>query len=93
MRSGALAVEHACVQCGGHIVSSGARWEDAFAVSMVTGMLIATFSMLIANRVLPDDLAGRADWEQAVFYGAWLLAFFHGIWRTAPVASGRMEPA
>ena len=73
--------------------SSGARWVDAFAVSTVTGMLIATFSMLIANRVLPDDLAGRADWEQAVFYGAWLLAFFHGIWRTAPVTSGHLAPA
>ena len=73
--------------------SSGARWVDAFAVSTVTGMLIATFSMLIGNRVLPQDLAGRGDWEQAVFCGAWLLAFFHGVWRTAPVASGRMAPA
>lgn len=72
---------------------SGARWVDAFAVSTVTGMLIATLAMLIANRVLPSNLAGRGDWEQAIFCGAWLLAFLHGIWRTAPVASARMAPA
>ncbi|GKS95671.1 PepSY-associated TM helix domain-containing protein [Acidovorax sp. SUPP2825] len=72
---------------------SGARWVDAFAVTTVTGMLIATFSMLIGNRVLPTDLPGRGSWEQAVFWGAWVLAFLHGVWRTAPVAQARMAPA
>ena len=72
---------------------TGARWVDAFAVSTVAGMLIATLAMLIGNRVLPTDLAGRGDWEQAIFCSAWLLAFVHGIWRTAPVASARMAPA
>ncbi|GKT17316.1 PepSY domain-containing protein [Acidovorax sp. SUPP2522] len=72
---------------------SGARWVDAFAVTTVTGMLIATFSMLIGNRVLPTDLPGRGSWEQAVFWGVWVLAFLHGVWRTAPVAQARMAPA
>jgi uncharacterized iron-regulated membrane protein len=71
----------------------GARWVDAFAVTTVTGMLVATLAMLIGNRLLPDDLPARGDWEKYVFCGAWLLAFAHAIWRTAPVAQARMAPA
>ncbi|WP_454909161.1 PepSY-associated TM helix domain-containing protein [Variovorax gossypii] len=71
----------------------GARWVDAFAVSTVTGMLVATLAMLIGNRLLPDDLPARGDWEKYIFCGAWLLAFAHAIWRTAPVAEARMAPA
>jgi len=72
---------------------SGARWVDGFAVATVTGMVIAALSMLIANRLLPADLPARGDWEQYLFWGAWVLAFAHGLWRTAPVASARMAPA
>lgn len=72
---------------------SGARWVDGFAVATVTGMVIAALSMLIANRLLPADLPARGDWEQYLFWGAWALAFAHGLWRTAPVASARMAPA
>jgi hypothetical protein len=71
----------------------GARWVDAFAVSTVTGMLIATLAMLIGNRLLPTGLPARGDWEQTIFWGAWVLAFVHGVWRTAPVAEARMAPA
>lgn len=73
--------------------SGGARWVDAFAVSTVTGMLIATMAMLIGNRLLPSGLAARGVWEQYVFWGAWAMAFAHGIWRTASVAQARMAPA
>jgi len=71
----------------------GARWVDAFAVTTVTGMLVATLAMLVGNRLLPDDLPARGDWEKYIFCGAWLLAFAHAIWRTAPVAEARMAPA
>ena len=71
----------------------GARWVDAFAVTTVTGMLVATLAMLIGNRLLPEDLPARGDWEKYIFCGAWLLAFAHAIWRTAPVAEARMAPA
>lgn len=37
----------------------GARWVDAFAVATVPGLLIATFSMLVANRLLPAEPAAR----------------------------------
>lgn len=72
---------------------SGARWVDAFAVTTVTGMLVATFSMLIGNRLLPTDLPARGSVEQTIFWGAWVLACVHAIWRTAPMAQARMSPA
>jgi len=62
----------------------GARWADAMAVAAVTGMLIATLAMLVANRLLPADLPLRGDWEKASFWGAWALSFMHAAWRSAP---------
>ena len=73
--------------------AGGARWADAFAVSTVTGMLIATLFMLVANRLLPNELAARGDWEKAAFWGAWFLAFAHGAWRSAPLGVGAASPA
>ncbi|MDN4039667.1 PepSY domain-containing protein [Massilia sp. YIM B02443] len=77
--------------------TGGARIVDALAVTVVTGMLVATLSMLIANRLLPDTLpAGwpwRGDLEKYCFWGAWLLAAAHGYWRTAAVAAGQLAPA
>lgn len=72
---------------------SGSRWVDALAVTTVTGMLIAALSMLVANRVLPDELAHRDVCQKAVFWGAWVLAFLHAAWRNAPVLEARSAPA
>ena len=72
--------------------SGGARWADAVAVATVMGMLVAATSMLVANRLLPDDLPQRGDWEKAVFWGAWVLSFLHAGWRSAPVALARLSP-
>jgi len=76
---------------------SGARIVDALAVTVVTGMLLATLSMLIANRLLPDTLPAGWPWrgsmEKYCFWGAWLLAALHAYWRTAAVAAGRLAPA
>lgn len=76
---------------------SGARWVDGFAVASVTGMVLAALAMLAANRLLPADMPagwpGKGDGERYVFWGAWLLAGLHGLWRTAPVAQARMAPA
>lgn len=71
----------------------GARWADAMAVATVMGMLVAALSMLVANRLLPDDLGQRGDWEKAVFWGAWALSFLHAAWRSAPVRQARLSPA
>ncbi|WP_219209586.1 PepSY-associated TM helix domain-containing protein [Variovorax boronicumulans] len=75
----------------------GARWVDGFAVTTVTGMLVAALAMLIGNRLLPDVMPagwpGKGDAEKYIFWGAWVLAGLHGLWRTAPVAEARMAPA
>jgi hypothetical protein len=76
-----------------HVGSNGIRLVDALAVTAVTGMLIATLSILIANRLFPADMAARGDWEERMFWGAWLLAFVHAWWRTAPVKQARIAPA
>ena len=72
---------------------SGARWADALAVTTVTGMLIATLAMLVANRALPAGLLHRGDWQKGLFWAAWVVAFLHAAWRTASVAQARLAPA
>lgn len=73
------------------------RVVDALAVTTVTGMLIATLAILVANRLLPETLpAGwppRGDLEKYVFWAAWALAMLHAFVRSAPVALGRLNPA
>ncbi|MFC3117060.1 PepSY-associated TM helix domain-containing protein [Cellvibrio fontiphilus] len=73
--------------------SQASRIVDAFAVTTVTGMLIATLAILVANRLLPADLAGKGSWEIRAFWGAWLLALLHAFWRSAPVARAALNPA
>lgn len=73
--------------------SQGSRIVDAMAVTTVTGMVIAAVSMLVANRILPADLAGKGQWEQSVFWWTWGLAFLHAAWRSSPVAKARSNPA
>jgi uncharacterized iron-regulated membrane protein len=72
---------------------SGARWADALAVAAVTGMVVAATSMLVANRLLPEALEHRDMWQKYIFWGAWLVALGHGIWRTGPVRQARIAPA
>ena len=71
----------------------GARWVDAFAVTTVTGMLVATAGMLLANRLLPADMAARAIWEEGAFWTCWALALLHALIRGAPVQQARISPA
>ncbi len=75
----------------------GARLVDALAVTTVTGMVLAALGMLIANKLLPDNVpAGwppRGDLEQYAFWGSWLLAFIHALARSGPVAAGLLSPA
>lgn len=73
--------------------TGGARWADAMAVATVTGTLVATLAMLVANRALPVDLALRGDWEKAIFWSAWVLAFAHATLRSAPMLGARMSAA
>jgi uncharacterized iron-regulated membrane protein len=72
---------------------SGARWVDAFAVTTVTGMLVATATILLVNRLLPPDVPGRAGWEEGAFWSAWGLALLHAMFRGGPVQEARPSPA
>lgn len=71
----------------------GSRVVDALAVTTVTGMVIAAVGMLVVNRVLPADMAGKGDWEKLAFWGIWVLAMLHAFVRSGPVAQARMNPA
>jgi Uncharacterized iron-regulated membrane protein len=73
--------------------SQGVRIVDALAVTTVTGMVLAALGILVANRLLPEALPGRGDWERFAFWGTWALALVHAGWRSAPVARGLPNPA
>lgn len=73
--------------------SGALRWVDALAVTTVTGVLIATATMLVANRLLPTELPQRGDWEERIFWATWLVALLHAAWRSAPVALAKLSPA
>ena len=74
----------------GRVASS---WVDALAVFTVTGMVVATLSMLVTNRLLPEDLEGRDFWEQCAFWGAWVLTLIHAAWRSPAVLKGGVSKA
>ncbi|UKE45659.1 PepSY-associated TM helix domain-containing protein [Xanthomonas cerealis] len=73
--------------------SQGARIVDALAVTMVTGMVLAALGILMANRLLPENLPARGDWERWAFWATWMLALLHATWRSAAVAQGLANPA
>lgn len=56
---------------------AGLRLMQVLAVSLITGLPLATLAMLAANRLLPATLAQRASWEVWLFFAAWLAAALH----------------
>ena len=62
----------------------GARIAETFAVASVTGMLVATGAMLVANRLLPIDLRGHAEWQEGIFWLTWLATLLHAALRSGP---------
>lgn len=57
----------------------GLRSVELLAAILVSGLPLATLSMLTANRLLPENLAQRASWEIWLFFAAWLVATLHGL--------------
>src|SRR5690606_5767903 len=53
----------------------------ALNVGVVAGMPLAVAAMVVANRLLPWDLADRRAAEITLFCVAWLLAAGWGAWR------------
>jgi uncharacterized iron-regulated membrane protein len=71
----------------------GARIAEAFAVTSVTGMLVATGAMMLANRLLPVELPGYGDWQEAVFWLTWLATLLHAGLRSRPAEHAGLTPA
>ncbi|WP_347302717.1 PepSY-associated TM helix domain-containing protein [Croceibacterium sp. TMG7-5b_MA50] len=71
----------------------GARVADALAVTSVTGMLVATCAMLLANRMLPAGMAAYNQWQIGIFCGAWIAALIHAAFRARPSAAAGLSPA
>lgn len=62
-------------------MSFGHRLVEGLNVGAVAGLPIAMAAFFWANRLLPADLAGRAEWEVRCFFGAWALAAIHPLLR------------
>jgi len=73
--------------------SKGSRIVDALAVFAVTGMVIASVALLVANRLIPAEMPGSIDVQRWIFWGAWVLSFLHAALRSGPVAHARINPA
>ncbi|HYD60855.1 MAG TPA: PepSY-associated TM helix domain-containing protein [Noviherbaspirillum sp.] len=58
------------------------RIVNAVAAAGCMGTLVATLSMLVANKLLPAGLPGRAALEQWIFFAVWLGALIHPLART-----------
>jgi hypothetical protein len=71
----------------------GSRWVDALAATTVTGMVAATFTMLVANRLLPEELSQRDQWEKGLFWSGWLVTLLHAAWRSSAVLHARRSKA
>jgi uncharacterized iron-regulated membrane protein len=56
---------------------SGVRVVEVLATGGVSGIIVATLSFFVVNRILPLDLGGRASAEVWTFYAVWVATFSH----------------
>lgn len=64
----------------------GFRLVERLNIASIAGLSVAMSSMLWANRLLPQPLEGRADWEINAFFIVWALTLLHALVRTAKAA-------
>ena len=62
-------------------IEFGLRLVDVLNVAGIAGLPLAMAAFLWANRLLPLDMAGRAQGEVQVFFVAWGLAVLHAVLR------------
>ena len=58
------------------------RLVEAINVTVMAGLSVACIGLLWGNRLLPVNMAERADAELNVFFGLWALSFVHAVLRT-----------
>ena len=59
----------------------GLRLVQALNIGSIAGLPAAVAVYFIANRLLPVDLVGRADWEIRCFFAAWVAAVLLPLFR------------
>lgn len=69
--------------------SIGFRIVERLNVAGIAGLCLATAGYFWANRLLPADLAGRAEWEIRIFFLVWAATALHALAR--PVRRGWVE--
>ncbi|MBN8755911.1 MULTISPECIES: PepSY-associated TM helix domain-containing protein [Variovorax] len=57
------------------------RLVEALNVAAIAGLALACIGFLWANRLIPVDIAQRADWELRAFFAVWALALAHAFVR------------
>jgi len=60
---------------------AGHRLVEVLNVAAIAGLPVATAAYFFCNRLLPVDLAARADWEIRGFFLAWVLTLLHALLR------------
>lgn len=71
----------------------GARITEALAVASVTGMLVATGAMMLANRLLPTSLPDHGGWQETIFWLTWLATLAHAAFRSHRDTGAGLSPA
>jgi len=61
----------------------GFRLVERLNIASIAGLSVAMAAFLLANRLLPPELAGRASWEIHAFFIIWALALAHALLRPA----------
>ncbi|MFH6784436.1 MULTISPECIES: PepSY-associated TM helix domain-containing protein [Methylobacterium] len=74
--------------------ATGFGWRIVHTLNLgtIAGLPAGIALYFLANRLLPLDLAGRADWEVRAFFGAWILVAVAGAW-PAPRRAWRLALA
>jgi len=62
------------------------RLVEVLNIASMSGLLVAVAAFFCANRLLPLDMAGRADWEVNSFFIAWGLSVLHAMVRRGRAA-------
>ena len=68
---------------GAHAAGFGLRLVRVLNLGTIAGLPAGIAGYFLANRLLPLDLAARAQWEVGAFFGVWILVALVGALRPA----------
>ncbi|MFJ7283380.1 PepSY-associated TM helix domain-containing protein [Pseudomonas sp. NPDC099000] len=64
------------------------RLVEVLNIASMSGLVVAVAAFFWANRLLPVEMATRADWEVNSFFIVWGLSVVHAVFRRGRVAWG-----